>query len=80
MNNKYFILTIIFGVTTILLGTYIGYDKLTSDKTSVTNGDESIKLIDEKDNDIDEGTNETCSFTKTHHIVDLLEDYMGEVP
>lgn len=75
-NNKFLILTIIFGLLTIVLASYIFYDKLSGDNSLEANNESNIN----EGNENNEKTNETCTFTKTHHIVDLLEDYMGEVP
>ena len=73
-KNKYLISTIILGLLTITLSTYIIYDKVIK-KDYEENKEEEINKKENTDNE-----NGTCTFTKTHHIADLLEDYKGEVP
>ena len=77
-DKKYQITTIILSVVTILLSGYIVTDKLIAKEPSEANSTSNVDNPESMEDKI--SSDEICSFTKTHHIIDLLEDYQGEVP
>lgn len=72
-NNRYFVLMVVFGLVSVVLIGYIVYDKVLEYSFIEDSYESSI-------NSEVNNTEESCTFTRTHHIVDLLEDYRGEVP
>ena len=69
-NNRYFVLMVVFGLLSVVLMGYIIYDKVL----------EYSFIEDSYESGINSDTKGNCTFTRTHHVVDLLEDYRGEVP
>lgn len=75
-DRKFLISTIILAFLVVLLSSFIIYDKVLKKEEK----DNTNDIVDEYDNDSFLSSDGTCIFMRSHHVVDLLENYVGEVP
>lgn len=75
-DRKTFILVVILVFLVVLLSGFIIYDRVIRRKVK----DDTNDIVEKDNNDSSLSSEETCTFTRSHHVVNLLEDYVGEVP